>query len=63
MKWYYAAALAGLFMPLILFKDSIIIAFKERGIGIGISYWLGFTWFTIPLTILFFWIGKSLVGG
>lgn len=63
MKWYYAAILAGIFMPLVLFGRNILVAFREGGLGTGISYWLGIAVGTIPLAVFFFWIGKSLGGG
>lgn len=56
MQWYWFAVLIGIFLPWVISGKSILIAFKEGGVGTGIAYWSGFLWLTVPAVLAIMWV-------
>ena len=62
MEWYWIALIAGIIAPWVVMGSSIRLAFEERGLLVGLGWWLGVCGFTIPVIFLIMWLARVLFG-
>lgn len=62
MSWVWPAVAVGAVVPWFMFGRDLRVAFRERGLQVGLGTWCGFATVTVPLTILFVWLGTLAIG-
>jgi hypothetical protein len=62
MTWYWAGIIAGLVLPFLISPRMILVAFQERGLGIGIAVWSGMLWLSVPFMLAIMWIVHLITG-